>query len=115
MAAKRHLVCQNTTSLQHLTSPSQKTIGQIPKSHLGGLTKTAFPHLERVCHNICCQDDHMALIIIDIIKEQDNDVIENLCADNNCTVIIVPHDVTNKCQLLDITVNKPAKCFISEM
>ena len=47
-------------------------------------------------------------------KEQDNDVISNLCTDNNCAVVIVLYNWTNKFHSLDITVNKTAKCFISE-
>ena len=64
-------------------------------------------------HIIGCQDDHVTLIITDTFKEQDNDAIANLCTDNNCALVIVPHNLTNKFQSLDITVNKPAKCFIS--
>ena len=30
-----------------------------------------------------------------------------------CQVVIVPHNLTNKFQPLDITINKPAKSFIS--
>ena len=33
-------------------------------------------------------------------KGQDNDAIANLCAHNNCTVVIVPHNLTNKFQPL---------------
>ena len=45
---------------------------------------------------------------------QNNDATTNLCADNDCAMVIVPHNLTNKFQLLNITVNKPATCFISE-
>ena len=51
---------------------------------------------------------------MDTFKMQDNEDIPNLCGDNNCAVVIVPHNLANKFQLLDITVTKPAKCFISE-
>ena len=56
----------------------------------------------------------MALIIIITFKGQDIDVVANLCAYNNCAVVIVSHNLTNKFQPLDITVNKAGKCFISE-
>ena len=56
----------------------------------------------------------MSLIIMDIFKGQDNDEVAKLCRINNCALIIVPHNLTNKFQPLDITVNKPAKSFIKD-
>ena len=37
----------------------------------------------------------------------------NLCKENFCHVVNNPHNLTNKFQPLDITVNKPAKSFIA--
>ena len=54
----------------------------------------------------------MSLVIKDTFKGQDNDEVAKLCCKSNCALIIVPHNLTNKFQLLDITVNKPAKSFI---
>ena len=48
---------------------------------------------------------------MDTFKGQDNDVI--LCERHMCQVAIVPHNLTNKFQPLDITVKKPIKSFIS--
>ena len=56
----------------------------------------------------------MSLIIMDTFKGQDNDEVAKLCRKNNCALIIVPHNLTNKFQPLDITVNKPAKSFIKD-
>ena len=64
-------------------------------------------------HSIGCQDDHMTLIIIVTFKGKYN-AIANLRAGNNCAVVIVSNNLTNKFQPLDITVGKPAKWFISE-
>ena len=50
---------------------------------------------------------------MDTFKGQDNEAVLELCRKNNCEVIIVPHNLTNKFQPLDITLNKPAKSFIS--
>ena len=36
-----------------------------------------------------------------------------LCIKNLCLIVIDPHNLTNNFQTLDITVNKPAKSFIS--
>ena len=57
------------------------------------IKQNLFPHLQRVCHSIDCQEDAIA----------------NFCADNNCAVVIVPHYLTNTFHPLDIMVNKPAK------
>ena len=56
----------------------------------------------------------MSLIIMDTFKGQDNDEVAKLCRKNNCALIIVRHNLTNKFQSLDITVNKPAKRFIKD-
>ena len=45
---------------------------------------------------------------------QGNDKAAKLCRKNNCALSIVPHNLTNKFQLLDITVNKPAESFIKD-
>ena len=37
-----------------------------------------------------------------------------MCADNNGAVVMVPNNLINIFQPVDITVNTPAKCFISE-
>ena len=49
---------------------------------------------------------------MDTFKGQDNDSLKELCSKNNCIVVIVPHNLTNKFQPLDISVNKAAKAFI---
>ena len=53
-----------------------------------------------------------ALITVDTFKGQDSDTWKKLCAENNCNVVIVPHNLTNKFQPLDLSVNKAAKSFI---
>ena len=58
--------------------------------------------------------EQMLLVIIDTFKGQDNDELRKLCISNNCEVVIVPHNLTNKSQPLDLSVNKAAKAFISE-
>ena len=52
------------------------------------------------------------MIIIDTLKGQDNDTLKKLCAENNCDVVIVRHNLTNKFQPLDLSVNKADKSFI---
>ena len=43
---------------------------------------------------------------------QDNDRLRELCSESYCEVVIVPHNLTNKFQPLDISVSKVAKAFI---
>ena len=34
---------------------------------------------------------------MDAFKGQQNDTLKELCSENNCKVVIVPHNLTNKC------------------
>ena len=56
----------------------------------------------------------MSLVIMDTFKGQDNEEVAKLRRENNCVLIIVPHNLTSKFQPMDITFNKPAKSFIKE-
>ena len=60
-------------------------------------------------------EEQCALIIMDTFKGQDNDRLRELCSENYCKVVIVPHNLTNQFQPLDISVNKAAKVFIQNM
>ena len=51
---------------------------------------------------------------MDTIKGQDKEVLKELCTKNVFVIVIVSHDLINKFQTLDISVNKAAKSFISE-
>ena len=46
-------------------------------------------------------------------KGQDNAEIKEFCSENQCELEIVPHQVTSKFKLFDITFNQKAKKFIS--
>ena len=81
---------------------------------LSFFNKIVFPHFKNVRKAKGYPDEQMSLIIMDTFKGQDNDEVAKLCRKNNCALIIVPHNLTNKFQPLDITVNKPAKSFIKD-
>lgn len=49
---------------------------------------------------------------MDTFKGQDNDLLKEFCSTNRCELVIVPHNLTNKFQPLDLSVNKAAKAFI---
>ena len=75
--------------------------------------KVVFPYLKNVKLSKKYPKEQMSLIIMDKFKGQDNNIVLNLCKKHFCQVVIVPHYLTNKFQPLDVTVNKPAKSFIS--
>ena len=56
----------------------------------------------------------MSLAIMDTFKGQDNEEVAKFCRENNCVLIIVPLNLTNKFHPLDITFNKPVKSFIRQ-
>ena len=58
--------------------------------------------------------EQKSLIIMDTFNGQDNDTIRDL-SKNNCIIVIVPHNMTNKFQPLDISVNKSSKSFLSNL
>ena len=52
---------------------------------------------------------------MDTFKGQDNDTLKELCLQNSCEVVIVPHNLTHKFHPLDISLNKAAKAFIQNL
>ena len=50
---------------------------------------------------------------MDTFKGQDNEVMKSLCNKNNCELVIVPHNLTNKFQPLDLTINQKEKKYVS--
>ena len=60
-------------------------------------------------------EEQYAFIVMDTLKVQDNDKLRELCSENYCEVVLVPHNLTNKSKPLDISVNKAAKAFILNM
>ena len=59
-------------------------------------------------------EDQRTLIIMNTFKGQDNEEMKRLCAKNNCELVIIPHNLSNKYQPLDTSINKSAKKFISD-
>ena len=87
-------------------------IGRIQKKSIELFEKVIFPYLKQVKGSLKYPKEQMSFIIMKIFKGQDNDVIYGICQNNFCQVLIVPHNLTNRFQPLDITVNKQAKSFI---
>ena len=74
-----------------------------------------FPYLEKVKEEKCIPKEQYSLAIMDTFKGQDNRIIKELYHENFCEVFIVLQNLTNKFQLLDTSVNKSSKAFISKV
>ena len=60
-----------------------------------------FPYLENVKRERGYPPEQHSLNIMDTFKGQDNDTLKELCAENNCEIVIVPYNLTNKFQPLE--------------
>ena len=49
---------------------------------------------------------------MDTFKGQNNDTLRELCGENNCYVVILPHNLTNKFQPVNLLVKKVAEWVI---
>ena len=49
---------------------------------------------------------------MDTFRREDNDTLREQCGENNCDIMIVSHNLTNKFHFLDLSVNKVAKSSI---
>ena len=72
-----------------------------------------FPYFERQRKAKGYPTDQVSLVIMDCFKGQDNDTIKLECKKNYCATSIVPHNLTQYFQPLDVSVSKPAKSFVS--
>ena len=75
--------------------------------------KIIFPYLKSKKEELGYPKKQYSLIVMDTFKGQDNADIKKLCLKNDCELVIVPYDLTNKFQPLDISINQKAKKFVS--
>ena len=75
--------------------------------------KAIFPYLQAKKKEFRYPEEQYSLIIMNTFKGQDNEVMKSLCNKNNCELVIVPHNLTNKFQPLDLTINQKAKKYVS--
>ena len=68
-----------------------------------------FPYFSTKKKELGYPEDQRSLIIVDTFKGQGNEEMKRLCAKNNCDLIIIPHNLTNKFQPLDISINQSAR------
>ena len=75
--------------------------------------KIIFPYLKSKKEELGYPKEQYSLIVMDTFKRQDNADIKKLCLKNDCELVIVPHNSTNKFQPLDISINQKAKESVS--
>ena len=75
--------------------------------------KIIFPYLKSKKEDLGYLKEQYSLIVRDTFKGQDNADIKKSCLKNDCELVIVPHNLTNKFQPLDISINQKAKTFVS--
>ena len=95
----------------HLTYTKNYWLNQLKATK--HFEKVIFPYLYQIIENMVFPKDQMLLVIMDTFKGQGNDDLRELCANNNCEIVIIPHNLTNKFHPLDLSIST-AKEFISE-
>ena len=73
-----------------------------------------FPFFQKTKRKHCDPKKQMSLVIMDTFKSQDREVLKEFCAKTFRELLILPHNLINKFQPLDISVSKADKFFISE-
>ena len=86
---------------------------EIHRSNTSKSVEFVSPYLKKVKEEKCIPKKQYSLVIIDTFKGHDNYILKELCDKNFCVVVIVPHNLTNKFQSLDISSSNPAITFIS--
>ena len=80
------------------------------KSVSASLRKSYFPILKKRKKNLIIPKgptkEQYSLIVMNTFKGHDNAEIKELGSKNECELVIVPHNLTNKFQRLGITVNQ---------
>ena len=65
--------------------------------------KAIFPYVDQIKENMTHQKQKMSLMIMDNFKGQDNDDLRDLCTKINWEIVIIPQNLANKFQQLDLT------------
>ena len=68
-----------------------------------------FPCLSAKKKELGYSEEQCSLIIMDTFKGQDNDEMKQWKTKNNCELVIVPHNLTNKFQPLHVSINQRVK------
>ena len=74
--------------------------------------KIIFHYLAKVKEENGFPKRQHSLVIMNTFKGQGNDILKTFCSKNSSKIVIVPHNLSNKFQPLNLTVNKAAKASI---
>ena len=70
------------------------------------------PYIKKVIERENLPVDQKSLVIMDVFKGQVTPIVLNLYKESNIVVVLVPADMTNFLQPLDLTVNNYVKKFM---
>ena len=76
--------------------------------------KVIFPYLHQIKENMTYPKEQILMVIMDTFKGQKNNNLGVLWAKKGCEIVIIPHNLTNKFQTLDISLNSVTKAYFSE-
>jgi hypothetical protein len=71
--------------------------------------KILIPYVQQTRRKLSLSSNHIALVIFDRFKGQCTPAVLQLLFDNNIQIAIVPANLTDRLQPLDISVNKAVK------
>ena len=94
-------VCQSMNFLSHFFSVLWKTIGPTLTNQFNFLKILFFLYFEMVKEEKRCAKEQHCLITLGTFKGQDNEILEYLCSERNCVVLIVLHYLTKKFYLFE--------------
>ena len=75
--------------------------------------KIMLPYLRAKKIELGYPQEQISLIIMDTFKGQDNEMTKFFCFENNCELVIVSHNLTNKFPPRDLTINQKVEKFLS--
>ena len=95
----------------HLTySPSHWSTEQTMRDYI---QKIVVLYIEKMRQTLKLADNYPALLLFDNFKAQCTQELLTLLDDNFINVLLIPPNCTDRLQLMDISVNKPAKDFFA--
>ena len=99
---ERHAVYLNMTSQSHFLLDLLRIIGQT-QINLSSFDEIIFPCLQQIKEERGLPQEQLSLVIMDTFKGQDNSILKKFCSKSRCEIVIVPHNLTNNFQPLDLS------------
>ena len=62
-----------------------------------------FPYLQQIKEEKGLPQEQHSIVIMDTFKGQDNGILKEFCSKNRCEIVIVPHNLTNNFEPLDLS------------